>query len=168
MVVTDLKYSSRDKYKAKVAVYDNGKKLATSQYTIGAVTDLVYEKDETGADTKCGTAKAVISGKKNYTGTKEVTVVIKEALLSSVKAKVDGTFFYENGKEIRPTELTVTIGSGKKKQTLTQGVDYIIVEDGYKNNVKAGRATLTIQGIGKYGGTKEVKFTILSRWLKLN
>lgn len=42
------------------------------------------------------------------------------------------------------------------------------MEDGYKNNVKAGRATLTIQGIGKYGGTKEVKFTILPRWLKLN
>ena len=31
---------------------------------------------------------------------------------------------------------------------------------GYKNNVKAGTATVTLRGIGDYAGTKTVTFTI--------
>ena len=43
---------------------------------------------------------------------------------------------------------------------LKPGEDYIIVEETYANNVNKGTASVVIQGIGKYSGTKTVKFKI--------
>ena len=60
---------------------------------------------------------------------------------------------YAHGEELTP-EVTVKDGGVK----LTQGTDYTV---SYKNNVNAGKATVTITGIGEYGGTTSVTFTIL-------
>lgn len=50
--------------------------------------------------------------------------------------------------------------SGK---SLTEGVDYEIIPDSYRNNINKGKASVVIRGIGNYGGTKNVKYTIGSR-----
>ena len=65
----------------------------------------------------------------------------------------------------------MTIGSedivvkfGKNGEPLIHGVDYVIVEDSYKNNVKKGKASVTIKGISdRCGGTKTVKFDIKAK-----
>ncbi len=158
----DLKYAANGKYKAKVTVYDNGAKLASNEYSVSEVKDI-----EVNTATKCGTAKVTLEGKKNYSGTKEeVLINIKETLISSAKVKVNGTYYYDNGKEVRPSidKLEVTLGSGKNKVTLENGTDFTIA--GYGNNEKTGNATITIRGTGKYGGTKTVKFKILPKWMQ--
>lgn len=60
------------------------------------------------------------------------------------------------GKEIQP-KVVVTPKEGGT--ALTEGVDYKVV---YSNNINKGKATATVTGIGGYGGTKSVKFTIVS------
>ncbi len=166
VTAADLKYAANGKYRAKLTVYDNGVKLASSEYTAGAIENITMTKNEAGEDTQCGTAEVTITGKKNYTGTRTVTVQIRKTLVSSAKIKVNGAYYYANGAEIRPAQdkLEVTIGSGSNKVTLTPGVDFDI--ESYGNNTMKGNATVTIKGIGEYGGTKSVKFKILPKWMK--
>ena len=120
-------------------------------------------------DNQCGTLKVKLEGKKNYTGTRDVTVNIKKALISSAKINVKGDYYYNNGipVELEPDALEVTIGSGNNKETLRQGVDFKIVPGSYSNHTKAGNATVTITGIGEYGGTKVVKYRILPKWMTI-
>ncbi|MCI8975168.1 MAG: hypothetical protein HFH79_16540, partial [Lachnospiraceae bacterium] len=159
----DLKYAANGKYKAKVTVYDNGAKLASNEYTVSPVGDVVVN------DNQCGTLKVKLEGKKNYTGTRDVTVNIKKALISSAKINVKGDYYYNNGVpvELEADALEVTIGSGNNKETLRQGVDFRIVPGSYSNHTKAGNATVTITGIGEYGGTKVVKYRILPKWMTI-
>lgn len=56
--------------------------------------------------------------------------------------------YYYTGKEIRPAVYSIS---------LTEGMDYEVT---YANNVNAGRATVTITGIGAYRGTITKQFTI--------
>lgn len=65
---------------------------------------------------------------------------------------------YYNGEALEPKPATIIIG--KEKTPLIEGIDFEII--GYKNNVNKGNATMVIRGIGEYGGTKEVKFSIVS------
>ena len=87
-------------------------------------------------------------------------------MITSAKVKVKGTYYYDNGAEVCPSDkmLEITVGSGKNKTTLQSGKDFVI--EGYSKNTKIGRATMTIRGVGKYGGTKTVKYTILPKWMK--
>lgn len=62
------------------------------------------------------------------------------------------------GSEIRP-EITVKLG----KIVLTQGTDYQI---SYENNVQAGKASVTVTGLGDYIGTKTVTFNIVGDSIK--
>lgn len=47
----------------------------------------------------------------------------------------------------------------RQTETLIYGTDYEI--ESYKNNTKKGIATVTIRGIGRYGGTRTVEFAIV-------
>lgn len=58
-----------------------------------------------------------------------------------------------NGKAQTQSKLKVTC-EGK---TLKQGTDYTV---SYKNNTKAGTATVTVSGKGNYTGSKDASFTI--------
>lgn len=59
---------------------------------------------------------------------------------------------YYSGQEIRP-HVTVETVDG----SLTEGVDYELI---YSNNINAGQASVTINGIGAYSGSETVPFTI--------
>lgn len=157
----DLKYLANGKYKAKVAVYDNGAKLSAKELSVGNIENI-----EVSSDTKCDTATITVEGRKNYTGTRTAEIQIRVTLITSAKVKVKGTYYYDNGAEVCPSDkmLEITVGSGKNKTTLQSGKDFVI--EGYSKNTKIGRATMTIRGVGKYGGTKTVKYTILPKWMK--
>ena len=43
---------------------------------------------------------------------------------------------------------------------LEYGKDFEIVEGSYRNNLKKGTASVTLRGLGEYGGTKTIKFKI--------
>jgi hypothetical protein len=125
--------------------------------------------DQNGTVTAVGEGKATITVRTlngNYTKTCIVTIS-KPAAVSdldhseavSIKnnktIKINITNAVFNGKA-RSVKLTV-LHNGK---VLAKGTDYKIT---YKNNVKVGKATATVTGIGKYTGTKIVTFKILPK-----
>ncbi len=105
-----------------------------------------------------------VTAKGNYTGSISDVYVITEKSLASVSVTVKSKYY--TGKEIELSDEDITVMVGKT-DTLVLGEDYEIV--GYTNNLKKGTAYVTIKGIGNYGGTKTVKFTIkakLFRWFE--
>ncbi len=72
---------------------------------------------------------------------------------------------YYTGADIEP-KVTVTLkgSGGAADQVLTEGTDYAVA---YSNNRNKGKATVTVTGTGNgYGGTKNLKFTIVSKDMK--
>lgn len=71
------------------------------------------------------------------------------------KATVKVTAQYYTGDPVEPSEDEISVKLGK---------NYLSSEDfeieSYENNIDKGTAYVTIRGIGMYGGTKRVKFTI--------
>lgn len=98
-----------------------------------------------------GTATVTITGRGNYTGTRTTTFRIIGRDISNTTVSSVGTQRY-TGYEIRPT-VTVKIGT----VTLQQNVDYNLT---YRDNINPGTASITISGIGTYGGSKTVTFKI--------
>ena len=74
------------------------------------------------------------------------------------RAKVTVTSPVYTGKVLKPLPV-VKMGN----TTLKKDKDYQVF---YKNNKNAGKATLTLKGIGKYTGSKSVSFTIRRRSIK--
>ena len=105
-----------------------------------------------------GSADVIVTGQKNYIGTKEtafnitsgndVTYVDPQTKVPTVSVYVEkpGHFTY-TGKEIRPG-ITVSPGNNDAQQ-LVENIDYTIE---YENNIEAGTATVVIKGMGLYVG----------------
>ncbi|MGI6721341.1 MAG: hypothetical protein ACOX4I_02100 [Anaerovoracaceae bacterium] len=80
----------------------------------------------------------------------DVSGFVKKNVSAASVSRI-GTKIY-NGKAIKPA-VTVKYGS----KTLANGTDYVIA---YTNNVKPGKATVKISGIGSYTGSKTITFNI--------
>jgi len=104
-----------------------------------------------GDNVKAGTATATVTGKDGYEGTLSATFKIKRA--SVAKAKVTGLKSRTYTGKAQAQSPTVKVGG----RTLKKGTDYKLT---YKNNVKAGKATVTIKGVGNYAGSVSEEFTI--------
>ncbi len=161
----DVAYSAKaGKYISKPVLTDsNGKKLVagtdyekTIAYTLADGTVLNSKKDAPEAGT---VIKVTVTGKGNYTGTLEAIYKITQASFKSAKIKIDAQVYTGSTVALDPEDITVKVGETELKY----GEDYVIVEDSYKNNVKKGNASVTIKGIGNYGGEKTVKFKIASK-----
>ena len=100
---------------------------------------------------KAGTATALITGMGNYRGVKSVSFAIGKADLSQTSLKVASGGVY-TGRAKTPA-VTVSVG-GKR---LVKGSDYKLR---YRNNTGAGKASVTVEGIGNYKGSKSATFTI--------
>jgi hypothetical protein len=98
-----------------------------------------------------GTATVTITGRGSYSGTKTTTFRILSKDISNTTVSSIGSQTY-TGLEIYP-DVTVKIGT----VTLTKGVDYTL---SYRNNIKPGTASITINGAGSYTGSKIVTFQI--------
>ena len=77
---------------------------------------------------------------------------VEKRALSVCRISMDQTSYIYDGKEKIPF---LDVSDGMKK--LQQGIDYNIF---CANNMDAGFATVTIHGIGNYGGSYETGFTI--------
>ena len=142
--VSDIAYTGKA-VKPKVQVYEGSKKLPTSAYTLSYANNI--EK---------GIGTVTVSGKGNYTGTvtAQFRIVDKAKLVTSLKVDkiTDGVY---TGAAVEP-EVKVMDGD----YDLVKGVDYEAI---YRNQYNAGKATVTIKGIGSYAGSKDVTYKINKR-----
>ena len=121
----------------------NGRTLAE-----GTDYSLAYSNN-----TAAGTATIIITGKKNFEGTKAVAFHITPADISGAKVSPIAGQTYTGG-ELRP-DVTVTL-AGK---TLAAGVDYTVA---YSDNTNAGTAKATVTGTGNYTGSLAASFKIVA------
>ena len=154
--------------KAKVSVVDGAGNTVNSKtysYTI-------QDEDGKGKGIKeklpAGEYSFIVNvtdkGKNQMTADDGVTVnVTLGQSIKKVKVKVDKNFFKTYTGE--PITLDASdFGPGKiVVGELKYGTDFEIV--GYKNNVKKGTMTVTVQGIGTYSGTKTFKVKIKAKSL---
>ncbi len=116
-------------------------------------------------------------GRGNFTGEKEMSVVINQTDISVgpgsgyESAFDEGVFFaagvtadipdqdYANGEPVEPDDFTVT---NETRGDLVKDVDYVIT--GYEDNIDpTENAKVTIEGIGNYTGEWTFTFTILPK-----
>ena len=182
---------NKGKFVSKPVVTDaDGVKLKEkTDYTL--TYSLITEGGAVELDTKTGIVnepgsivRITITGAGNYRGEGSVLTAdyrITEFDFTKVTVKVVPKTLPYTTKPVTLTEedliLTMKVGTGKQAvveelKLITDGDDtkdgYKII--GYKNNVNKGTAQVTLQGCGKYGGTKTVKFYIGTRpflwWLR--
>ena len=182
---------NKGKFVSKPVVTDeNGTKLKEkTDYKLSY--SLVTENGTVELDTKTGIVnepgsivRITITGSGNYQGEGSVLTAdyrITELNFNKATVKVVPKSLPYTGKPVTLTEddlkITMKVGTGKQAVVeelplITDGDDtkdgYKII--GYKNNVNKGTAQVTLQGCGKYGGTKTVKFYIGTRpflwWLR--
>ncbi|MDE7479215.1 MAG: hypothetical protein K2M91_14985, partial [Lachnospiraceae bacterium] len=89
----------------------------------------------------------------NYTGTFTGTYRIVKADIKSAKVTIPKQTYTGNEITLEKSQITVKLSGVTLKPE-----DYEIIR--YDNNVKKGKASVTIKGNGNYGGIKTVKFTI--------
>ena len=141
--VTDMKSMLFDCIKLeKLAVFANAK----SDLDLPSVTDCNWY-DPSG--NICIVVKQGVNTPVTYIRRK--TLKASNTVISDIKA-VSYT-----GSEIKPA---ITVSCGEEK--LKEGTDYTV---SYQNHVKAGTATLTINGKGYYMGSLQKTFTISPRQL---
>mgnify|MGYP000039694223 CR=1 FL=1 len=175
---------NKGKFVSKPVVTDEtGTKLKEkTDYTL--TYSLLTENGAVELDTKTGivnepgsTIRITITGAGNYRGEGSVLTAdyrITEFDFKKVTVKVVPKTLPYTTKPVTLTEedliLTMKVGTGKQAvveelKLITDGDDtkdgYKIIS--YKNNVNKGTAQVALQGCGKYGGTKTVKFYIGTR-----
>lgn len=150
------------KYKSTPVLTDkNGKKLAAGtdykkQYVYTDENgNVIGSKDKIAAGS---ILTVTVTGTGSYQGEISVSYRVLSAKKSVTSAKVSIKPEVKKNYSGEPVtiskdDLIVKIGNEELKAS-----DYTIVS--YSNNLKKGTATVTIQGIGEYGGTKTIKFSI--------
>jgi len=100
-----------------------------------------------------GTAKIVITGIGNYSGTKTIEFTIEPGNVQDATVTVNG------GNKITYTgnAITPAISVKLNERIIYSPTDY---EATFVNNVNAGTATITIKGKGNYAGTLNTTFVI--------
>ncbi len=103
-------------------------------------------------NTNVGTATITITGKGNYSGRFEKNFEITAKALTEAMITVDVTDKTYTGSAIEPT---VTVADGSP--SIITSSDYTVT---YTKNTNVGEATVTITGIGNYGGEVTKTFEI--------
>jgi len=150
--------------KPKVTVIDaDGKKLtANKDYTLG--TEYSY----TGTDTE-GSASFTVTGKGNY---KAEPVEVTFRYIDAASSNLAGV---RKKKDIEPQDYTgytvklkgsdlkeiLYTGSKDSPEYLLEGRDFVV--EGYSDNLKKGKAKVTLRGVGAYRGTRTLNFKIVEK-----
>ena len=113
----------------------------------GADYTVAYS-DNTGA----GTAKILIKGVGNYTGTIKKTFTIRKRSIGTADVSGIKSEYSYTGKKIKPDVKVVLDASNLKKKT-----DYTV---SYFYNKKVGKASVVVQGTGNYNGSIVKTFKI--------
>lgn len=150
--VTSIRYDGKAK-NPKLVVRDGASVLAPGRdYTVSAFTLNGMAVASGKLPTYPGTYKVIITGQGDYSGTREAQFAITAISLSKAKVTLSKTSYTYDSKAKKPA-VTVKLGS----KLLKKGRDYSVA---YSGNIDAGRAKVTISGIGGYAGTLTKGFTI--------
>ena len=139
ITVPDMVYTGEQIKPDVVVSYSGHKFTNNTDYTLSY-------KD----NVNIGTASVVVTGKKHLSGSRTVTFSISKANISDAVITVKNATF--TGSAIKAA-VTVTLGN----VTLKEGTHYTL---GYKNNVNAGTAQVTVTGKGSLEGAVTKNFTI--------
>ena len=105
------------------------------------------------SNVNAGTAKAVIAGKGDYTGTVEKEFTITPVSIANAEIEdIPDQICREDGAE---PEIKAMFNG----RQLKQGEDYTV---SYENNGSEGTATAVIKGTGNFSGTEKRSFRIIS------
>lgn len=103
-------------------------------------------------------AVAKITGKNNYTGTVTIPFYITDSIEDETKISITceaaGRTYTYTGSNIEPAVTVKSIVTGS---SLIKGTDYTV---SYANNTDVGRATITVEGIKNYSGSRQFTFYI--------
>ena len=175
---------NKGKFVSKPVVTDEtGTKLKEkTDYTL--TYSLVTEGGAVELDTKTGivnepgsVVRVTITGAGNYQGEGSVLTAdyrITEFDFTKAIIKVVPKSLPYTGKPVTLTvdDLIITMKVGTGKQAVVEELPLVTDENGktdgyrivgYQNNINKGTAQVILQGCGKYGGTKTVKFYIGTR-----
>ena len=134
--------------------YDGTGKKPTIKITYGANV-LSEGRDYTASyrnNVNAGTATVTITGKGSYKGTVKKTFVVTSDNIAAAKVTLGKSEYVYDGKRKTPSVKVVMNG-----KTLVKGQDYRV---SYKNNTKAGKASVVIEGINNYTGSVAKTFVI--------
>ena len=108
-------------------------------------------------NTNAGSANIIINGKGNYSGTQTTTFTIQQLTITEdMIAPIENQVY--TGSSIKPLPVVTHIINGQSI-VLVNGTHYTL---SYSNNISASsEATVTVSGMGDYGGNATVSFTIL-------
>lgn len=153
IVIDDQKYTTKKNgYIKKPVIRDkNGKALQRgTDYTLEYKPCRLDEKDVPAVNSY---VEVTATGTGKYSGKISTTYRIFNINISSAKVSVTAQN-YSGTNTILSDNVNVTYNT----IPLTLGEEYIV--SGYMNNSSAGTATVILKGVGEYGGTKTVKFSI--------
>ena len=151
--VTDIKCNGSQQT-PKVAVYDirTGKALPSKCYTVMA-SPTVHPTES---------ATLTVTGTGNLTGTIESTFRVYEQPISGAFFEKIPSQTYTGGAVIPPSSDIRGYTDRSKKKELVEGVDYVL---SCENGKKFGKSKITVTGIGRYGGSTELSYSIGPKWL---
>ena len=152
--------------KVKVTVVDgNGSVIPAKNYKVE-----VFQGDgeaALGAKDKlvAGDATIKITGTDNLTESVEKSIVVASSI-SKAKIKVNKNLVktYTGEAITLDDEDFNNIDVSIKGTKLVYGTDFVVAS--YANNIKKGKMTVTIEGIGDYSGTKTFKVKIVPQEMK--
>lgn len=103
-------------------------------------------------------ATAEITGIANYKGTVTIPFYITDSIEDETKISITceatGRTYTYTGSKIEPSVTVKSIVTGSN---LSKGTDYTV---SYANNTDVGQATITVEGIKKYSGSRSFTFYI--------
>lgn len=155
-------------YTTNVVIYDtDGKKLTkNSDYTSEIEYYIGENKLTSDSIVPAGTnVKVLVKAKQggNYTGEVWGSYYVANNSIGSAIVEADDITYTGSPVSISGNNLKVRTKSG---ETLYENKDFVILSDGYSNNIRTGKATGTIKGIGNYCGTKKFTFNIRKKGLR--
>ena len=168
----DILYkNAKNNYKSAITLVDaNGKKLKSgTDYTnvayymyapqdanaVDGYVKVTGNKVAMNADGEI-LMKVEATGKGNYVGTISAEYRIYKYNIANAKV-TNVTGYYTYNRTEQKMSYVITYGKGQNKIALTEGVDYLVIND---DAFIAGTKKVTIEGIGQFGGIKKATYVI--------
>ena len=155
VTVTDVdgkKLKAGADYETKMAYY-YGESVLLENGTYRYYGDSIEKNDIVPAGTRL---MVEVTGKGNYEGNTSIEYRIVGIDLSKAVVRVSKQYY--TGQEICPDKSQIVVILNGK---VVRDADYEIVS--YSNNINKGTAKLTLRGVGNYGGSNTVNFTIANK-----
>ena len=169
--VPDKAYSTkRDAWKSKVTIKDSNGKSLSAGVDYDKTVEYQYAGQEEGQLPQAGSVITVtVYGKGCYEGSRITgSYRIYQNSIGKLKFAIDAKEYTGAAVELSGQDIHVyaTKADMQHKRNELPSTCYEIV--GYQNNSKAGKAKVTLRGLGEYGGTTVVTFVIQKKKYLVN